>query len=180
MRPSESFLNQPVRSLQEMLRVISLSDDKLPKIIPDGIYGTSTINAVNRFQQLYSLPISGISDQITWEKIVEVYELAKIESEPAEQIEILIKRGETLDQGDSGSYVYFLQTMLLELSNEYPSINPPKINGIYDNLTAESIRQFQKLINIPETGVTDKQTWKNIEKQFTLLIHHNNALKNLK
>ena len=73
MRPEESFLEQPIRSLQTMLRVISEDDARFPSVIPDGIYGPATMNAITVFQRLYELPVTGITDQITWEKIVAAY-----------------------------------------------------------------------------------------------------------
>ena len=175
MRPTESFIQQPIRSLQTMLQVIALNDPRLPYVIPDGIYGQSTVSAVNRFQQLYDLPITGVADNATWKKIAEVYEPARINAEPAEPIEILINRNESLKPGDEGSYVYFLQTMLQELAREYPSIQAPDISGNYDRETAEAIKQFQRLFELPETGQTDKRTWKNLVHHFTLLIHRSNA-----
>ena len=48
MRPVESFVGQPIRSLQTMLRVIAESDPRHESIIPDGIYGPETISAVSR------------------------------------------------------------------------------------------------------------------------------------
>ena len=116
MKPQESFIQQPVRSLQTMLQIISYSDPRLPLVIPDGIYGQSTISAVNRFQQLYNIPATGVTDQATWEKIVEIYELARINAEPAEPIEILIDRNDSLKPGDKGAYVSFIQIMLQALS----------------------------------------------------------------
>ena len=71
MRPVESFAGQPVRSLQTMLRVIAQHNSTHPDVIPDGIYGPETVAAVSAFQQLHALPITGITDQNTWEAIVE-------------------------------------------------------------------------------------------------------------
>ncbi len=178
MRPPESFIQQPVRSLQAMLQVIALSDPRIPIVIPDGIYGQTTISAVNRFQQLYGIPITGIADQSTWEKIAEIYELARINAEPAEPIEILIDRNQALKPGDSGSYVYFLQIMLRQLSDEYHSIQPPDINGKYDQTTEDAVRFFQQVTELPNTGETDKRTWKSLEQHFTLLMHRQNARRN--
>ncbi len=175
MRPPETFIQQPVRSLQTMLQVIALGDPRIPTVIPDGIYGQTTISAVNRFQQLYGMPITGIADQATWEKIVEIYEPARINAEPAEPIEILIDRNEALKPGDSGPYVYFLQVMLRQLSSEYPSIPTPDISGHYDRTTTEAVRYFQQATELPITGETDKRTWKNLEQHFTLLVHRFNA-----
>ena len=83
MRPPESFIRQPIRSLQTMLRVIAQSDERQPNVIPDGIYGNQTMKAVTAFQRNNSLPATGITDQATWEAIVAVYEPALVEAAPA-------------------------------------------------------------------------------------------------
>ena len=46
MRPPESFVGQPIRSLQTMLRVIAENDPSHPTLVPDGIYGPETVDAV--------------------------------------------------------------------------------------------------------------------------------------
>ena len=76
MRPPESFIQQPIRSLQTMLRVLSERDDAYLSIIPDGIYGPATVSAVSVFQRIHGLPVTGITDQITWDRIVAEYEPA--------------------------------------------------------------------------------------------------------
>ena len=73
MRPSESFVGQPIRSLQTMLRVISEYNGSVPTLIPDGIYGNETRDAVIAFQRNNGLPVTGITDQQTWEKISAQY-----------------------------------------------------------------------------------------------------------
>ena len=78
MKPGESFVGQPIRSLQTMLRVIAEDGGYIPTVVPDGIYGPGTMNSVSAFQRYHSLPITGITDQATWDKITEVYEPAII------------------------------------------------------------------------------------------------------
>ena len=39
MKPTESLLGQPIRSLQTMLRVLAENVDEYKTLIPDGIYG---------------------------------------------------------------------------------------------------------------------------------------------
>ena len=46
MRPLSSFVGQPIRSLQTMLRVIAEDDPTHLRIVPDGIYGPETTAAV--------------------------------------------------------------------------------------------------------------------------------------
>lgn len=172
MRPAESFIGQPVRSLQTMLRVLAEDDRSLPTIVPDGIYGPSTMNAVTAFQRREGLPITGITDQITWERIVAAYEPALIRVDKAQPIEILLDAGEVLSFGDRGPYVYLVQAMLTQLSLDYASIHLPGNSGVIDEATAESIGQFQRLAGLPVTGEVDKITWKHLVLQFTLNAHH--------
>ena len=122
MRPGESFVEQPIRSLQTMLRIIAEDDPRLPTVVPDGIYGPTTMNSVTAFQRLYGLPVTGITDQATWERIVAVYEPALVRIDQAEPIEIIMDPGEVFRIGDSNAYIYLLQSILTQLSNDNPTI----------------------------------------------------------
>ena len=76
MNQERQFYNQPIRSLQTMLRTISLFNDEYERIIPDGIYGPETQNAISTFQRNRGLPVTGITDRRTWEEIVRQYDEA--------------------------------------------------------------------------------------------------------
>ncbi|WP_461816184.1 peptidoglycan-binding protein [Faecalimonas sp.] len=62
-----------VRQLQEQLNVISDAYPALPKINVDGIYGPETTNAVKKFQSIFGLSSTGITDYPTWYKISQIY-----------------------------------------------------------------------------------------------------------
>lgn len=168
MRPNESFVEQPIRSLQTMLRVIAEDDNRMPTLVPDGIYGPSTMNAVTSFQRLYNLPVTGVTDQATWENIVDAYEPALVRVSKAEPIEIIIEPGGAYRIGDSNAYIYLLQSLLIQLSNDNPSIKKPDHNGVFDTPTSEALAAFQFLAGLPATGELDKITWKYLVKQFGL------------
>lgn len=168
MRPEESFVGQPIRSLQTMLRVLAEDDTSLPSIIPDGIYGQETIGAVTAFQRKNNLSATGIADRQTWEAISAAYDLALIRVGKAEPIEIIMDPGKVYRKGDSGPYLYLLQSMLLYLSMQQPTIETPSQNGTLDTQTAQALASFQFLAGLPPTGELDKVTWKNLVKQFTL------------
>ena len=173
MKPAESFISQPVRSLQTMLRVISEDNPRLPTIIPDGIYGQETIYAVSAFQQYYGLPITGITNQATWDEIVKVYESALIRVDQAEPIQIIMDPGQAFVLGDRSPYIFLLQSLLTQLSINTPLIIRPDHTGILDDKTSQSLSEFQKLSGLPITGELDKITWKHLVKQFALNSHHN-------
>ena len=177
MRPGESFIEQPIRSLQTMLRVIAEDDPRLPTLVPDGLYGPTTMNSVTAFQRLYELPVTGITDQATWDRIVSVYEPALIRVGPAEPIEIIMEPGEIFRLGDSNAYIYLLQSILTQLANDNPSISPPDHNGVLENPTSQALAAFQLLAGLPPTGELDKITWKYLVKQFTLSANRQAAVQ---
>ena len=168
MRPEESFLQQPVRSLQSMLRVLSERDSRYQSVIPDGNYGPSTVSAVSAFQRAHGLPVTGVTDQQTWDAIVAVYEPALIHLDAAQPVEIILNPNEVLRKGDRSPYLYVAQALLLVLSETYGSIGRPSQNGILDENTADALSSFQSLSGLPMTGELDKITWKQLALHFPL------------
>lgn len=62
-----------VRQMQEQLAVISRSYPAIPAIAADGIYGERTREAVEAFQRVFDLPVTGVVDFATWYKISQIY-----------------------------------------------------------------------------------------------------------
>lgn len=162
MRPAESFIAQPVRSLQTMLRVIAENDGRLPSVIPDGIYGGNTVTAISAFQRRYGLPVTGVADQATWEAVVSAYDLALIEVDEAQPIDVILNPGQVIRKGQRHPNVYLAQAMLTVLSQTLFSITPPSMSGTVDVATADSLASFQELNSLPVTGELDKRTWKSL------------------
>ena len=173
MRPPESFIQQPVRSLQTMLRVIGEDKKTLPVVVPDGIYGQNTMHAVTEFQRQAGLPLTGITDQATWDAIVLQYEDARIRVDKAEPIEIIMDPGQVFVSGDEGPYIYLMQSLLIWLSEDYAQITRPNHTGIFDRETEDALSAFQTLAGLEQTGQLDKITWKHLSRHFTLNAHHN-------
>ena len=168
MRPVESFVGQPIRSLQTMLRVIAENDPRHETIVPDGIYGPETISAVSAFQRLHGLQVTGITDQPTWEAVVAQYKPALINIDEAQPIEVILNPNQIIRRGERHPVIYLTQGILAVLSEVHQSIAAPGMNGILDGSTADSLASFQQLHNLPMTGELDKQTWKLLALQFPL------------
>ncbi len=168
MRPNETFVGQPIRSLQQMLRVIGENDDRLPSVVPDGIYGNDTVRAVSAFQRSAGLPVTGIADQDTWEAIVARYEPALIEVGEAEPLHIILDPGKVIRRGERNPNLYIVQAILIVLSQLYAGITPPGMSGILDIATADSLSSFQEMNLIPVTGELDKNTWRYLARHYPL------------
>ena len=62
-----------VRMLQEQLARISRSYPAIPTVTADGVYGNRTREAVEKFQSVFGLPVTGVVDYPTWYKISDIY-----------------------------------------------------------------------------------------------------------
>lgn len=168
MRPGESFVVQPIRSLQTMLRVIAESDSRYPSVIPDGIYGPDTMAAVSAFQRIHGLPVTGVTDQDTWETIVAIHEPALIAVDAAQPLNIVLNPNQIIRKGERHPHLYVVQGMLMVLAEIYDSIGMPSQSGVLDEPTADSIASFQMLSSLPMTGNLDKITWKHLALHYPL------------
>lgn len=72
--------------------------------------------------------------------------------------------GYALDIGASGNKVRQIQEQLNVIASAYPAL--PRINadGFYGEKTKAAVREFQKVFNLPMTGVTDYATWYRIQE----------------
>ena len=72
--PRLFYVGMPIRTLQTMLRAISRLNENIPSVVPDGIYGNDTVRTVTAFQRQFGLPVTGVVNQGTWNRIVEIYD----------------------------------------------------------------------------------------------------------
>ncbi len=147
-----------VEELQKYLHRISYENPNIPRIIPDGIYGTETADAVRAFQRAYGLTDNGEANSATWERIAEVYQ--ELVGTIAEALEVFPAEAEVLIRsGDTGLAVLVIQSILHTLGELYENLPLLEITGLYDPDTVTAVREFQKHSNYPMTGNVDVPTW---------------------
>ena len=62
-----------VRQLQQQLDAVATVYTAIPRVTPDGIYGSGTEASVRAFQSVFGLPQTGVVDFATWYKISHIY-----------------------------------------------------------------------------------------------------------
>ena len=62
-----------VRQVQQQLARIAKTYTAIPAIRADGVYGPSTRDAVEAFQSVFGLPVTGVIDYNTWYEISAIY-----------------------------------------------------------------------------------------------------------
>ena len=64
----------------------------------------------------------------------------------------------------AGEKVLQIQQQLNRIAQNYPAIPHIAADGIYGTQTAESVRTFQGIFNLPQTGIVDYPTWYKISE----------------
>lgn len=87
-----------------------------------------------------------------------------IELTTAEQVEGSPESypGYDLTIGSSGESVKMAQEFLNRIAKNYPLIPKVPEDGVFGQNTAEAVKTFQQIFNLPKTGVIDYATWYQI------------------
>lgn len=74
--------------------------------------------------------------------------------------------GSNLTIGSSGQKVLQMQQQLNRIARNYPALPTISEDGIYGNDTANAVRIFQQIFDLPATGIVDYPTWYKISEIF--------------
>lgn len=157
-----------VHELQQYLFVLYENGEPIPPVLPDGYFGHTTKEAVEAYQRLAGLPITGKVDHETWDAIYSsylygVYNYGR--SCGIYPFETRLENG-CLSVGDRTDLVYILQVILQTLCELYAGMSEQEITGIYDDTTAENVAEFQRKNRLPDTGNVDKETWNRLAEAY--------------
>jgi len=157
--------------VQVSLNRISQNYPAIPKVpAVDGIYGSRTEASVRAFQEIFGLTPDGVVGPATWYELVRLYTGVNALSELRSQGQLYYANSwaapNSLQVGDTGDYVRFLQYMLSVLSAYIPEIPPVSVDGVFGNATRTAVLAAQRRFLLPETGSIDAATWDEIYDQF--------------
>ncbi len=74
--------------------------------------------------------------------------------------------GTALALGSKGNAVRDIQTYLNRISQNYPLIPKLAVDGVYGPATENSVKVFQQVFGLPQTGKVDYATWYKISEIF--------------
>ena len=156
-----------VRELQYLLAFVGYFTETLPVIAVDGVFGPTTRQAVEQFQQQQGLEPSGIVDTVTWNRLYNTYR-SLYESLPENYFSGVTAPypGTPLSRGSRGAEVTRIQEYLNYISNTYPSIPKLDADGVFGARTAEAVRAYQTLFGIEPSGIVGAATWESITETY--------------
>ena len=159
-----------VANLQRYLRQLGYTEPAIGQVPVDGIFDTATQKALQNYQRTAGLPVTGVADRVTWERLYADYLVSLELYAPPTPISLYPRNpvGGFLDIGAQGFDVTVLQYMLGELALLYP-ITPPALTGAYDAATADAVRDMQEFLGLVPNGLVDILTWNAIADRFNAL-----------
>lgn len=152
------------RVLQRMLMALADTD-----IRETGQYDDATRAAVRQFQRMRGYPATGVVDRRTWEEMSRLYR-ERGEDSVIEGIRPFVGPNRRIYPRERSDLVMILQLMLNELRIRYDGFGPIPLSGIYDEMTEEAVRGFQRINLLPEDGVTDVRTWNRMAQQYNRVL----------
>ena len=169
----------PVLLIQRDLKRISKNYPAIPDITNKlGIYDEETVNAVKKFQEIFSLPVTGKVDKATWYKIKYVYtsvkKLSDLYSEGLTSDEATFLYEDELNYGDTGIEVEYIHYFLDAIAFLDPDIPRLKTNSIYNDNSITMVKAFQTKYNLPVTGVFTYKDWKVLKDIYDKILKNLN------
>ncbi len=167
------FEKEAVENIQRYLRQLSFHDEDIRHIPVDGIWDSETRNALMAFQKKNSLPVTGVVDRTTWDRLKAEYDRSVALNSPPVKLGLFprVPAGYSIGEGTVGYLVVIVQYLLDELESIYrfPDLS---ISGEYDEQTAANVREFQRRNGIPDTGEVNRETWDAMAVQYNLLLNY--------
>lgn len=164
---------EKVAALQYMLATLAQFDNRIPPVTRDGIYGGNTAAAVESFQAIYGLPVTGIVDEQTWDLLYRVlknsYDIVLFDSREL-NIETERYPGTVLQIGSTGDSVRTIQEYINTISTVNSNITPVSVTGVYGRATRSAVMQLQGDFGLIRTGNVNESTWDAIANEYKNII----------
>lgn len=168
--PRSSGVGCSVYDLQTMLRVISYQYPWMPRLIPDGVFGENTLEAVMLFQRELFPPVTGVVDNRVWDAIVGVYQTSCTTLSPPLPCNGYPSRDYTIAPGESCVHLGLIQSMFMGLGRMLEGLEEAEVNGTLDDATAKNIRWVQRQNEAEETGVIDQPVWDTLTRLYMIFV----------
>lgn len=152
-----------VQEIQFYLNRINLFNPAVLTCKVDGIFGEKTEAAVKSFQAAYGLPVNGIVDEATWNKLINVYTGTTDNVDTPIYIQKLLSYpGVNLRRGLKGPSVKYVQELLNVINDIFVEIPTVAEDSSYGPLTEAAVNVFKGIFGLRTNGVVDEQTWNRI------------------
>ena len=165
---SEGMSGVSIRLLQYFLAIAGEYYDALPRWSAtqlDGIFGPQTRSAVEAYQRMLGLPVTGAVDRATWNALVSTYRSVLLVQPEQEWLGLFVGLPEVfLVTGMRGDAVRRAQELISIIARGYPEVPSVTVDGIFGSATESAVSVIQTLLGLPATGAVGPLTWEGMAR----------------
>lgn len=152
-----------VEYIHYFLDAIAFLDPDIPRLKTNSVFNDNTKTMLMAFQSKYGLPVTGIVTYTDWALLRDVYSKL-LKSYPSEYATFVneLYPDRFLSLGSSGEDVKRFQQFLLKICKFDKSIPGIRVNGIFDDLTEQSVKKLQQDYNFDINGIVGPLLWRKV------------------
>ena len=164
---NEGDRGSEVFELQYLLALVSEFNNEIPSVSVDGIFGAGTKNALEEFQRIYGLDVTGETDIETWDRLYREY-VGILTSLPANYFgsTTIPYPGRVLVIGTQGEDVRALQEYLDYISKTYTQIPSVTVDGVFGAGTQAAVTIYKSIFGLDPTPIVSAGTWESITSTY--------------
>lgn len=156
-----------VTQLQTFLLQLAFFDPRIPFAAVNGIFNEETRRALEAYQQISHLSVTGRADRETWDSLYADF----LRSQAAHSLPAPISPFPRVDQyrisvGEESELVGILHHMLRTIQLFHDDLGELSEGIRYDNRTENAVRIYQRKNGIPGTGQVDRATWDTLAREY--------------
>ena len=167
--------SEEVRTLQiELNRIAGNFPAITMGLREDGFFDTATQEAVENFQNVFNLAVTGEVNESTWYAIKRIYNgvkgLGELYGEglTLEEVSRIFER--SYGPGDVSDQIKVIQYYLNVVAYFDNTIPSAGFSGVYDAQTENSVRQFQEIYGLGPDGITGRNTWNALTRRYNEIL----------
>lgn len=156
-----------VTQLQTFLLQLAFFDPRIPFAAVNGIFNDETRRALEAYQKISHLPVTGQADRETWESLYADYLRSQAAHSHPEPISPFPQADNyRIPTGEESELVGILHHMLRTIQLFHDDLGELPDGIRYDNRTENAVRIYQRKNGIPGTGQVDRATWDTLAREY--------------
>ena len=159
-----------IRDLQRMLSQLSRRFPAIPRPAVTGVFDETTLEAVMVFQRDFALPVTGVVNEATWDKIKLIYLQDDLLYGVPMDLRVLPDGIFTSNYGDKSYPMFVSEALFSALSTVISNFSAEESTGVNSGINHDNIRTLQALAGLSVDGILNRSVWEFLTRLYHIFI----------